>query len=140
VFSARIASDIHQTAADFSEAVIIQEPTILLDPDSRKVLQESMSRGAGVLRSKKSLLDTEGVLEKVGTQSSLLPCVEAWETTNLYQLAQVIVRSALTREETRGSHWREDFPDQNKTWLKRILQHLDSQGKWSTKFQEVIKK
>ena len=140
VFSARIAGDISQNTASFSEAVIVQEPSILLDPASRKALQESMSRGAGVLRSKNSLIETEGVLANIATHSSVAPCVEAWETTNLYQLAQVIVKSALTREETRGSHWREDFPEQNKTWLKRILQHLDIEGNWSTKFQEVVNK
>ena len=140
VFSARIAGDISQNAPSFTEAVIAQEQTFLLDPTSRKVLQESMSQGAGVLRSKKSLQETQDVLDKIATHSSLAPCVEAWETTNLYQLAQVIVGSALTREETRGSHWREDFPEQNSAWLKRILQHMDPQGNLSSKFQEVIKK
>ena len=34
-----------------------------------------------------------------------------WETTNLHTVAAALVAAARLREETRGSHWREDFPD-----------------------------
>lgn len=138
VFSARIAADISVNTPEFTEPVVTEEPTFLLDPKVRKDLQVSMSRGAGVLRSATSLTTTQEELVAIGTHTSSQPCVEAWETTNLYQLAQAIVRSALTREETRGSHWREDFPEQMPSWSKRILQQLDGQGNWSTSYQEVI--
>jgi succinate dehydrogenase/fumarate reductase flavoprotein subunit len=39
--------------------------------------------------------------------------VESWETTNLHTIASVLVATAAAREETRGSHWREDFPDRD---------------------------
>ncbi len=139
VFSARIAADIAANTPDFTEPIFIDEPTFLLDPTIRKKLQASMSRGAGVLRSRDSLTRTESDLIEIGKQSSDQPCVEAWETTNLFQLAQAIVRSALVREETRGSHWREDFPEKLSTWSKRISQHMDKSGNWETTFQEVTK-
>ncbi len=139
VFSARIAADIAATPREFTQPVIFDEPTILLDPQIRKELQSSMSRGAGVLRSRDSLSKTELELGKLAIKTSKLPCVEAWETTNLFQLAQAIVRSALQREETRGSHWREDFPEKLNVWSKRILQHMDISGKWDTSYQEVNK-
>jgi L-aspartate oxidase len=138
VFSARIASDIAANTADFSEPVVIDEPTLLLDPKVRRKLQATMSRGAGVLRSLSSLTTAQDELNAIGTEVSSQPCVEAWESTNLYQLAQAIVRSALMREETRGSHWREDFPEQLSSWSKRILQDLDVQGYWSSSFQKVV--
>lgn len=138
VFSARIAADIAANTPEFTQPVAVEEEAFLLDPKVRKDLQASMSRGAGVLRSASSLTRTEEELVAIGTHVSSQPCVEAWETTNLYQLAQAIVRSALMREETRGSHWREDFPEQIPGWSKRILQQLDLRGQWSSSLQEVV--
>ena len=38
---------------------------------------------------------------------------DAWETTNLHTVSTLLAGAALLREETRGSHWREDFPDRD---------------------------
>lgn len=139
VFSARIAADIASNRNEFSQPIEVEQPTILLDPALRRKLQVSMSAGAGVIRSKESLLKTAKVLDEIGRKSSVQPCVEAWETTNLYYLAQAIVRSALLREETRGSHWREDYPYPLETWVKHIVQSMDSEGAWSSSFERVAK-
>lgn len=138
VFSARIAADIAASKSNFLKPAALDEPTFLLDPGVRKDLQASMSRGAGVLRSASSLTKTQSDLQEIGKHLSQAPCVEAWETTNLYYLAQAIVRSALARQETRGSHWREDFPEQSSQWSKRISQHLDALGQWSSTTQAVV--
>jgi L-aspartate oxidase len=98
-----------------------------------------MSRGAGVLRSSDSLLRTSADLTRIQDRTSANPCVEAWETTNLFQLAQAILKAALIRQETRGSHWREDFPDTDNNWRKRITQQLDMHGHWTTSYQEIGK-
>ena len=137
VFSARIASDIAANKLEFTEPVEVEQSTYLLDPKMRKAIQKSMSSGAGVLRSARSLLATSLELESIGKETSTEPRVEAWETTNLFQLAEAIVRSALIREETRGSHWREDFPEQLPSWSKRILQSMDTEGRWTTSFEDV---
>jgi L-aspartate oxidase len=47
------------------------------------------------------------------------------------------LKAALIRQETRGSHWREDFPDTSDLWRKRIVQHVDQTGSWTTGYQEV---
>ena len=46
----------------------------------------------------------------------------AWETTNLLTVASALLAAAQEREETRGSHWREDHPDRDDTAWQR---HLD---------------
>ena len=137
VFSARIASDIAATMNEIAEPVANSSQEILLDPQVRHALQVSMSRGAGVLRSSDSLVSTSADLTRIGDRTSDTPCVEAWETTNLFQLAQAILKAALIRQETRGSHWRADFPETSDLWRKRIVQHLDAQGNWHTQYQEV---
>jgi succinate dehydrogenase / fumarate reductase flavoprotein subunit len=47
---------------------------------------------------------------------------EALELGNMLQTAEVIVFSALQREESRGAHFRSDFPERNDDkWLKHTL-------------------
>jgi L-aspartate oxidase len=38
---------------------------------------------------------------------------DAWETTNLLTISAALADAAALREETRGSHWREDFPERD---------------------------
>jgi succinate dehydrogenase/fumarate reductase flavoprotein subunit len=45
---------------------------------------------------------------------------EAINVTNLLTVAEMIARSALTRTESRGAHYRQDFPSQNTDWLRNI--------------------
>jgi L-aspartate oxidase len=139
VFSARIAADIAAHLPEQTEPVENVSPAILLDPSVRHDIQVSMSRGAGVLRSSDSLLKTSSDLTRIEDRKSNQPCVEAWETTNLFQLAQAILKAALIRQETRGSHWREDFPETSDLWKKRIVQQFDQTGYWTSGYQEVGK-
>ena len=140
VFSARIAADIAANLPTESEPVENMSQPFLLDPAVRKDLQTAMSRGAGVLRSADSLIETSNALSRLETRVSDAPQVDAWETTNLFQLAQTILRAALIRQETRGSHWREDFPDTSATWEKRIVQQIDEVGNWATEYAQVVNK
>ena len=48
------------------------------------------------------------------------PSTSAWEMTNLLFVGRALTMAALAREETRGSHWREDFPDASDRWLVRL--------------------
>jgi L-aspartate oxidase len=137
VFGAAIAEDISKNLPKQGFPVPRSEETLLLDPAIRLSLQLSMTEGAGVLRSEKSLRETLKQLEQLGGRRSTQPCIEAWEVSNLYLLAVAIVRSALEREESRGSHWRSDFPETSDNWHKRIVQNFGIDGNWKTSKIEV---
>jgi L-aspartate oxidase len=73
-------------------------------------IQEVMWRDAGIMRTGKGL--NEGIQQLQGLE---IPAVEkhsrtAEELRNLRALALLIARSGLAREESRGSHYRADFP------------------------------
>lgn len=52
--------------------------------------------------------------------------LEVIELGNLLDLSLVTAVSALNRQESRGAHSREDFPERNDTqWLKHTLAHLE---------------
>jgi succinate dehydrogenase/fumarate reductase flavoprotein subunit len=73
-----------------------------------------------VLRSAESLARTEKTLAALRTDDAH-PSTEDWELTNLQTVAATLVASAAVREETRGSHWREDFPDRDDARWHRHL-------------------
>jgi L-aspartate oxidase len=138
VFGARIAEHIAKHLPELHEPYENEkEKTILLDPAIRIPLQLSMSEGAGVMRSEKSLTGALLTLEELSKRKTKAADINSWEVSNLYFLATAIVRSALTREESRGSHWRSDFPEVEVTWQSRIVQHLDVDGAWSTTTEVV---
>ena len=41
-----------------------------------------------------------------------------FETDNMYQVIRLITRCALAREESRGGHYRVDFPESRKEFRK----------------------
>ena len=105
-----------------------REP-VLLSPAVRSATQQAMSSGAGVLRSAASLAGTERALRELGEQADDEPRAEAWEATNLQQVAVAMAALAARREETRGSHWREDYPKQDDArWRVRQVLSVDAHG------------
>ncbi len=53
----------------------------------------------------------------------------ALETENLLTFSEVIIASALARTESRGAHFRTDFPKRDDdNWLKHTLAHRNSDG------------
>ena len=101
----------------------------VIDASSRAELQRTMTEGAGVLRSAESLQAADKALHDIADRFDDAPAPEAWETTNLLTVAAALVNAAAAREETRGCHWREDFPDRDDDrWRSRIVQRLDESG------------
>ena len=138
VFGARIAEDIAANLSEFEHPAPQDDFDFLLSPSIRGELQRAMSKGAAVVRSEQSLQETLITLNKLQNATTIFANLDAWETTNLYLLATAIVKSALARTESRGSHWREDYPATSDQWLKRIHQNLSADGIWSSTTEEVF--
>ncbi|MFD4785606.1 L-aspartate oxidase [Streptomyces sp. NPDC058459] len=102
----------------------------LLAPEDRLAVQRIMTEGAGVLRSAASLERAARRLAELHTRAgdaldgegkTAEPGVDTWETTNLLDVARVLVAAAALREETRGCHWREDHPGRDDLHWRRHL-------------------
>jgi L-aspartate oxidase len=110
----------------------------LLPADVRRPMQQVMDSDAGVLRSEVSLRAAAEELARLAETSGATPSTEDWETTNLHQLAIVLLHHALERTETRGSHWREDFPDRDdEHWRVRLITRVAEDGTLSTVRESV---
>lgn len=103
----------------------------VLSNSRRRSLQQVMDTDSGVLRSRASLEDAlHRIASTFGDASAAgRACTEDWESTNLHTLAYALVRQALLREETRGSHWREDFPNVEPNWRQRLVTTMASDGR-----------
>lgn len=106
----------------------------------RDVLQAEMMKNASVFREEKGL---RTVLEKIkelkdgyarvrirdkGTTFNT-ELLDALELGYLLDLSETLVVGALARQESRGAHYREDFPKRNdKDWLKHTLAYRTASG------------
>jgi len=89
-------------------APVVEDGTVIAVVRS---IQEIMSADVAVVRSAARLEDALIELATFEALPSLLGgSKEAFELRNLLLLAREVTTSALTREESRGGHFREDFP------------------------------
>jgi L-aspartate oxidase len=124
VFSARIGEDLERHLPPQGTPVPLAGEAVLLDPSIRDELGRTMTQGAGVLRSEKSLAEATARLEELATRTTEAPSPAAWEATDLHQVASALVAAASRREETRGAHWREDFPEPREEWHGHLVTTL----------------
>jgi L-aspartate oxidase len=82
------------------------------------LVREIMWRDAGVVRTATGLRSAQRRLVDVERR---LP-VGATEELNLVQTAQLIVEGAMRRKESRGGHYRSDFPRSKGAWRKRHIE------------------
>jgi L-aspartate oxidase len=83
-------------------------------------LQGLMWRDVGIVREGKRLRGAIAALKELQGQLPEAHCRREWEAHNLAAIAQLIARAALAREESRGAHYRLDYPAHNDT---RFLKH-----------------
>jgi len=125
VFAGRIASDLAGGLPPRLPPARDQRLAGLLDPSAIDHIQRLMTANAGVLRSGPGLAIAAAELARIGEQQSDKPALEAWEATNLHLIATALVAAAAARTETRGSHWREDYPEPSDSFIGHLVITLD---------------
>ena len=104
----------------------------------RRALQRAMSADAGVIRDAAGLARAAGSLQKLAAQRSSDPRTESWEATNLLTVASALVAAASRRAETRGSHWREDYPERDdEHWCGHLDLRLGPDGTITTDYRPI---
>jgi L-aspartate oxidase len=135
VFAGRIGADLAGDLPAQADPVPVAVETGLVDPAGRDELARQMSAGAGVIRTDASLHAAAKALaaaETVGVE----PRPEAWDATNLHTVSTALVAAAARREETRGCHWREDYPDRDDDrWHGHLLAALAPDGTLTETYQ-----
>jgi len=100
--------------------------------------EETMTRAVDELRQLRHDYDTKLEIDDKGQRYNT-DLLEAWELGCLLELAEVTAFSARARQESRGGHAREDFPDRNdEVWLKHTLCAREEDGSYSLDYKPVV--
>ena len=109
----------------------------------RRAMQVAMQEDAGVFRTADALssgrkrVDAiyKGMSDISVTDRSMIwnsDLVETLEFENLIQQAVVTIEGAWARQESRGAHAREDFPERDDVnWMKHTLAWIDPETGWA---------
>jgi len=140
VFADRIGSLLASGVPRRREPVAPSGEAALVSGDQRTAVQEAMTDGVGVLRTAESMRQAADVIASTLAGDPGEPKTEAWETTNVAMVAQVLTEAANMREETRGSHWRDDFREvDNEHWRVRIVSKREPGGELAITHRKVEK-
>ncbi|MEZ5398018.1 MAG: L-aspartate oxidase [Bryobacteraceae bacterium] len=82
-------------------------------------------REMGVVRDGDGLRRAIGRLEGVETEPRQSAPGAAYELRNMRQVALLVARCALAREESRGGHWRTDFPETSEAFRRHSSARID---------------
>lgn len=116
----------------------------------REELQNGMTENAGVFRTKESLekqiviiddllkrFNNIRIDDKSDTYNTDLQ--EALELGHMLEFSKFIVVGALKREESRGGHYREDFPKRDdERFLKHTYAYMDKDYNITTEWGDVV--
>ena len=126
VYGARAGRKIRERAgvARFEPEIPDAPSPVALTAHAVSLLRRLAWRNTGITRSAAGIRDGMEELER------LRPAFEkgwarnsrqGFEADNMYQVVSLIARSALAREESRGGHYRTDFPDKRREFQKHSL-------------------
>ncbi len=105
------AAIIRITSPEFKSGNLILSPQ---DQATTQELRQLMTGNAGLIKNHAGLTAALEKLDRIESAEALsLPL------RNRILVCRLIVTGALWREESRGSHYRTDFPDTQKSWQKR---------------------
>jgi succinate dehydrogenase / fumarate reductase flavoprotein subunit len=102
----------------------------------RKILGKRLYHDLGIIRSEALMKDASDYIETLLERLPLIgledssrhnnqQLVEYLEFENSLLLALTMTQSALMRTESRGAHWRSDYPEKNSAWEKHSFCKLE---------------
>jgi succinate dehydrogenase flavoprotein subunit len=102
-------------------------------------IQQTMSDLVGIIRKESEIKTALGELQKLRERAEKVGAAGgraynpgwhlALDLRNILLIAQCVAQAALARQESRGGHTRDDYPDMSPEWRKvNLICSLDSRG------------
>jgi fumarate reductase (CoM/CoB) subunit A len=129
VFGFRAGRSAAEYAVNVGASRIKRDPpgTLKMDPPSPED-EKLMARSEDLYSSNLTIVRTKAGLEEVLQWTDSHRSHRNLFVKNRLLLGALLATAALTREESRGTHYREDFPQKNPGWAKRIVLSRGNQG------------
>ena len=84
-------------------------------------LQSLLWDKVGIIRNRQSLDEAADILAAWQTMLPSPVDRPSYELHNLVLIGRLVTEAALIREESRGAHFRSDFPQSSKSWQRHII-------------------
>lgn len=96
----------------------------------KEELRKRMMNQAGIKRNESDLKDLLDWLQKKLKMISDTKYVDEnlWELRNMITVGTLITKSAILRKESRGAHFRTDYPQSNKEWANAHIVQIVTKG------------
>jgi L-aspartate oxidase len=103
-----------------SESVLATtaRPPVLVPSITEREIRELTWEHCGIVRDRAGLESALATLDGAEWAPGPSPSLAAVELRNMHQVAGLIARAALWREESRGAHYRTDFPEKRDEFLQ----------------------
>jgi L-aspartate oxidase len=88
---------------------------------SLSALQRLLWDRAGIIRNREGLTEAADTLAAWQQSLPLPGDRKSYELANMVLTGRLMVEAALLREESRGAHFRSDFPQSSSRWLRHIV-------------------
>jgi succinate dehydrogenase / fumarate reductase flavoprotein subunit len=106
----------------------------------RQEMQALMTEKVGIFRKEDSLMEAIEALKELKERSENISLsnknltmnqeiIQRWELENLLAISMICAQGALNRRESRGGHFREDFPERKDAFNYHTLAHMTEFGK-----------
>jgi L-aspartate oxidase len=109
------------TSSAISYCLPEREVLLKIPPLNLPNLQSLMWDKVGIIRSGKSLKEAAGILATWESFLSKPGDRPSYELNNLVLCARLMTEAALLRKESRGAHFRTDFPRTSPEWQRHII-------------------
>jgi L-aspartate oxidase len=117
VFGARVAQDIASALPSAAFATLQELPAVAADSEDGSAenrLRQTMADEVGVIRHEGSLLQALGTIAALEQEHR-----GSRRLANMLTTAKLVAVAALQRQESRGAHFRTDYPTQNDKLARR---------------------
>jgi succinate dehydrogenase / fumarate reductase flavoprotein subunit len=105
----------------------------------RDSLRTLMQEKVGIFRTEQPLIEAMDQLKELKEKATHIPAGTAslranqnlwqvWELNNLITVSMVIAQGALARKESRGAHYREDYPERSDEFNHHTLAYMPEFG------------
>jgi L-aspartate oxidase len=127
----RVVSD-PWTVAGNAPTADHRPPSAAHRPLTTSEVRDLMWKSVGPFRTREGMEDAVAKLEAAyvahrrALDNARADDADAWKQFTLVTVARLIARAALRRQESRGAHYRQDFPERDDVhWKIHLVDHID---------------